>query len=82
MVVATVVAAECTEAAAASTAVVWGAQASTAVLGAEAFMVLRVAAGFAVRRLALAALTAATTLPGAAADDLPVGVIITGMVEG
>jgi hypothetical protein len=67
-----VVAVGCTaEEAAASTAAVWGVAASE---------VLRLAAGFAVRRLASAALTVATTLPGVAADDLPVAVA-TGTVE-
>jgi hypothetical protein len=81
-VVVTVAAVGCTaEAAAASTAAVWGVAASTALAwAAAASEVLRLAAGFAVRRLALVALTVATTLPGVAADDLPVAVA-TGTVE-
>jgi hypothetical protein len=56
-----------------------------------AFAALRLAVGFAVRRLALAGFVvrrlasvgfaAATTLPDVAADDLPVAVIATGTVE-
>jgi hypothetical protein len=78
-----VVAVGCTaEEAVASTAAVWGVAASTALVwAAAASEVLRLAAGFAVRRLASAALTVATTLLGVAADDLQVAVIATGTVE-